>query len=308
MTTTFTPACTAVLVIDMQNDNLHPDGAFAASGAAAHATSQDVVRNVRAVLDAARAAGIAVFHNRIVVHPGRAVGGTNAPIFRMLGPESLKIGSWGAAIVDVLDPRPDELVLDRMRMSAFDGSSLDPMLRNLGVTDVVVVGVWTNMAVEHTVRDAADLGYRVTVVSDATSSINEDWQRAALGYALTNISTIADTASVSAAFTAAAEAVQSDGPLISRADVPTATPERYAKQLVSHLGHKISFATEGAISTAVVGAGAGQVIVGDGVLTLLATGADEQAVGQVEHVLGSHLERFAQRDELAVTWTRSAVR
>lgn len=196
--TTLDPTRTAVLVVDMQNDNLHPDGAFATTGAAEHATSQDVVANVRRVLAAAREVGAAVFHNRIVVHPGRDVGGSNAPIFRMLGPDSLKVGSWGAAIVDGLDPREDEIVLDRMRMSAFHGSSLDPMLRNLAVTDVVVVGVWTNMAVEHTVRDAADLGYRVTVVSDATSSINEDWQRAALGYALTNIATITDTASVTA--------------------------------------------------------------------------------------------------------------
>lgn len=197
------PATTAVLVIDMQNDNLHPDGAFAATGAAEHATAQDVVAHVRAVLDAARARGAAVFHNRIVVHPGRDVGGSNAPIFVMLGPESLKVGSWGAAVVDGVEPLGDEIVLDRIRMSAFHGSSLDVMLRNLAITDVVVVGVWTNMAVEHTARDAADRGYRVTVVSDATSSINADWQRAALGYALTNIATITDTAAVTAALGAA---------------------------------------------------------------------------------------------------------
>jgi gluconolactonase len=120
----------------------------------------------------------------------------------MIGPDSLEVGTWGAAIARGLDPREDELVLDRVRMSAFSGTSLDVMLRNLGVTDVVVVGVWTNMAVEHTVRDAADLGYRATVVSDATSTINDDWQRAALGYALTNTVTV--TASVSAALESAA--------------------------------------------------------------------------------------------------------
>jgi ureidoacrylate peracid hydrolase len=192
---------TAVLVIDMQNDNLHPDGAFASTGAAAHATEQNVVANVRAVLDAARAAGSPVFHNRIVAYPApQGLGGHNAPIFGMIGPDSLKVGSWGAEIIDGLDPREDEIVLDRIRMSAFHGSPLDVMLRNLRVTDVVVVGVWTNMAVEHTARDAADLGYRVTVVSDATSSINADWQRVALGYALTNITTIASTEEVVAAF------------------------------------------------------------------------------------------------------------
>ena len=185
---------TAVVVIDMQNDTVHADGAFAATGAAAHAVEQDVVANVGRVLAAARAADLPVFHTRIVVHPGRDVGGANAPIFRMLGPESFRRGSWGAAAVDGLDAVGDEIVLERIRMSAFSGTSLDAMLRNLDVRHLVVVGAWTNMAVEHTIRDAADLGYVVTVVADATSSIDADWQRAALGYALTNIATISDTA------------------------------------------------------------------------------------------------------------------
>ena len=185
---------TALLIIDMQNDNIHPNGAFAATGAAAHATSQNVIANVRSVLDAARAAHLPVFHNRIVVHPDPNIGGNNAPIFRMLGPESLRLDSWGASIVDEITPVDGEIALDRIRMNAFAGTSLDIMLRNLRVTDVIVVGVWTNMAVEHTARDAADRGYNVTVVADATSSINADWQYAALGYALTNIAVISNTA------------------------------------------------------------------------------------------------------------------
>jgi ureidoacrylate peracid hydrolase len=192
-------ARTAILVIDMQNDNLHPDGAFAAFGAAQHAQEQDVVANVRIVLDAAREVGAPIFHNRIVAYPAPVgLGGVNAPIFRMIGPESLKIGTWGAEIIEGLDPRDDEPVLDRIRMSAFHGSALDVMLRNLAVTDVVIVGVWTNMAVEHTARDAADFGYAVTVVSDATSSINADWHRVALGYALTNIADIRTAEEVAA--------------------------------------------------------------------------------------------------------------
>lgn len=184
----------ALLIIDMQNDNIHPDGAFASSGAADHAAAQNVIANVRSVLDAARAAHLPVFHNRIVGHPIPNIGGDNAPIFQMLGPESLKVGSWGAAIVDEIAPIDGEIVLDRIRMNAFGGTSLDIMLRNLGVSDVIVVGVWTNMAVEHSVRDAADHGYNVTVVSDATSSINAEWQHAALSFALTNIASITDTA------------------------------------------------------------------------------------------------------------------
>ncbi|QZQ53858.1 MULTISPECIES: cysteine hydrolase [unclassified Curtobacterium] len=183
---------TAVLVVDMQNDTVHAEGAFAETGAAAHAASQNVIENVRRITEAARTSGSTVFHNRIVVYPGE-LGGSNAPIFRMLGPESFKLGSWGAQIVDELTPVDGDIVLDRNRMSVFNGTGIDFMLRNLGVDHVVVVGAWTNMAVEHSVRDAADHGYAVTIVSDATSSLSEDWQHAALNFALQNIATVTTT-------------------------------------------------------------------------------------------------------------------
>jgi nicotinamidase-related amidase len=63
---------------------------------------------------------------------------------------------------------------------------------------------------------------------------------------------------------------------------------------------------DGVASTAAIGVGTGQVVVGDGVLTLLAAGPDEASVGAVERGLGSHLERFAQRRTLVVRWTPSA--
>lgn len=91
----------------------------------------------------------------------------------------------------------------------------------------------------------------------------------------------------------------------SRADVSTDAPERYAKQLVAHLGRKLDFTADATTWTAAIGAGTGTVVVGDGVLTLLAAGPDEQALGVVEHVLGSHLERFGQRNELVVGWRRT---
>jgi uncharacterized protein len=90
----------------------------------------------------------------------------------------------------------------------------------------------------------------------------------------------------------------------SRAAVPTDHPERYAKQLVAHLGHRVEFTTEDTTSTATFGTGTGRVIVGDGVLSLEASAPDEESLSRVEHVLGSHLERFGQKNELAVTWER----
>jgi hypothetical protein len=91
----------------------------------------------------------------------------------------------------------------------------------------------------------------------------------------------------------------------SRADVVTPTPERYAKQLLSHLGRKIEWTTDGATSKARIGEATGVIVVGDGVLTLLASGEDEAGVVRVEDVLGRHLQRFGQRNELTVNWVRS---
>lgn len=93
-------------------------------------------------------------------------------------------------------------------------------------------------------------------------------------------------------------------PLTARADVVTDAPARYAKQLVAHLGHKLEFSTEGPTSTASIGTAIAQITVGDGVLTLRAKSSDEQALATAQDVLGRHLEKFGQRQELVVTWAR----
>ena len=90
--------------------------------------------------------------------------------------------------------------------------------------------------------------------------------------------------------------------LTARADVPTDAPERYAKQLVSHLGRRVEWTSDGRVSTATIAGGTGIVEVGDGVLTLRAQSGDPESLERVQDVLGRHLERFGQRNELVVTW------
>ena len=92
---------------------------------------------------------------------------------------------------------------------------------------------------------------------------------------------------------------------LSRADVVTDAPARYAKQLVSHLGRKVAFTTEGPTSTATVDGMTLAVTVADTALSLTVTGADPALVARGEHALGSHLERFGVRRGLTVTWTRT---
>ena len=92
----------------------------------------------------------------------------------------------------------------------------------------------------------------------------------------------------------------------SRADVATDVPGRYAKQLVSHLGRKVTFIEDSGSWTATVLGSIARITVGDGVLVLQAQAHDVESLARLEHALGSHLERFGQRNALTVTWQRSA--
>jgi len=88
----------------------------------------------------------------------------------------------------------------------------------------------------------------------------------------------------------------------ARADVATDAPARYAKQLVSHLGRRVEWRTDGPVSTATIAGGTGIVEVGDGVVVLRARATDPESLERVQDVLGRHLERFGQRNELVVSW------
>ena len=95
--------------------------------------------------------------------------------------------------------------------------------------------------------------------------------------------------------------------LTSYAAVATSTPARYAKQLLSHLGRKVVFTPDGEDSwTSQIGGARAGIAFSEGQLTLRAEAPDEAGLGQVEHALGSHLERFGHRDQLVVTWHRDS--
>ena len=76
---------------------------------------------------------------------------------------------------------------------------LSPRGAGLGAEKIVITGAWTNMSVEMTTRQGADNGYEVVVVSDGTSTVNEDFQKAALEYAVPNLAEVATTDEVIAA-------------------------------------------------------------------------------------------------------------
>lgn len=91
-------------------------------------------------------------------------------------------------------------------MNGFYDTRLDILLRGLGAETIVITGAWTNMSIEHTARHGADAGYEVLIVSDGTSTTGEEWQHAALNYAVTNVGRVVSTEDVAQALGARAAA------------------------------------------------------------------------------------------------------
>jgi biuret amidohydrolase len=134
-----------------------------------------VTRRVRDVLQTARTAGVRTVFVRHVTMPRRLMGAAQLRMWKTWQGRDLAAdvvsafppGADDAAIAPEVEPTADEAVFDKVTMSAFEGTPLDIVLRDCGVTAVAVVGVALEIGVEPTVRHAADLGYVPIVVTDA---------------------------------------------------------------------------------------------------------------------------------------------
>src|SRR5712691_11353183 len=190
----------ALVIQDMQNDVIIEGGAFADSGAPAHATAQNAVENVKGLAAACRSAGVPVIHIWYIVEKGAPGLKQNAPLFQgVRDANALVRGSWGAKPAEGLEPKRGDHVVEKMRMSAWQGTRLENLLAGLGVDTIVVSGAWTNMSIEHTARAGADKGFFVVVPEDGCSTMNADWHNASINYALQNVSTVTDCKTVAAA-------------------------------------------------------------------------------------------------------------
>ena len=191
------PSRCALIIQDLQNDVMIDGGAFADSGAPAHATAQNVVGNVADLAAACRAAGVPVIHIWYLVEPGAVGLKQNAPLFQgVKEANALVRGTWGAAPAEGLEPQDGDHVVEKMRMNGFYETRLDILLRGLGADQLIISGAWTNMSIEHTARHGADAGYEVVVPSDGTSTTGDEWQNAALNYAMTNVAKVATCAEI----------------------------------------------------------------------------------------------------------------
>jgi gluconolactonase len=197
---TLDPTRCVLIIQDLQNDVMIEGGAFAETGSPEHAKEQNVVENVKALAEACRAKEIPVIHVWYIVEDGAPGLKLNAPLFQgVKDGNALVRGTWGAAAAEGLEPQDGDFVVEKMRMSAWQGTKLDLLLAGLGRDTIIVTGAWTNMSIEHTSRTGADKGFFMVVPEDGCSTMNADWHNASINYALQNVSTVTSCGAVTEA-------------------------------------------------------------------------------------------------------------
>ncbi len=184
----FDPAHTALVIIDMQRDFLEPGGFGAALGNDV-ALLRRTIAPTRAVLEAARQAGLLVIHTReghrpdlADLPPSKRARGRLAAGIGDRGPMGriLVRGEPGHAIIPELAPLPAEPVIDKPGKGAFHATDLAAILANRAIRSLLVCGVTTEVCVHTTVREANDRGFECLVLSDCVGSYFPDFHAAAL--------------------------------------------------------------------------------------------------------------------------------
>lgn len=168
------PAHTALVVVDVQNDFCHPEGHFARHGKNISACEAMVAPTV-AFVSKAQSLGIKIFFLQQLTLPH---GASDSPAwlrFKCRDGKSSEYtlkGSWGAELVDGLNPGPKDLVVEKFRPDGFVGTPLNLLLKANGIQTTVILGTTTEGCVESTVRGASYHDYYVVVVKDLVSSPN----------------------------------------------------------------------------------------------------------------------------------------
>jgi biuret amidohydrolase len=186
------PEHTAIVTQECQGAVIGPDAGLAMLAEEARRVA---LPNIVRLLPAARAAGVRVVHCLVQRRPDGLGSNHNAKIFAMgHGQVDITPGTPGAALLPELGPEPGDLVLSRWHgVGPMGGTDLDAILRNLGVSTLVVVGVSLNIAIPNVVMDAVNAAYRVIVPRDAVAGIPTEYGEAIIANTLSLLAAITTT-------------------------------------------------------------------------------------------------------------------
>jgi len=194
------PGHTALVTQELQGAVVGPNAGL---GALAKAAQRQALPNIERLLPVARDAAVQIVHCLVQRRPDGLGANHNAPIFAM-GTKQVDIspGSEGATLLPEFGPAPSDVLLHRWHgVGPMGGTDLNAILRNLGVTTIVAVGVSVNIAITNLVMDAVNAGYRVVVPRDAVAGIPADYADAIVDNTISLLATVTTTSDLIAAWT-----------------------------------------------------------------------------------------------------------
>ncbi len=164
----------ALLVIDFINEIVDGKGKLAAKGYAASIKKAATIARLNKAIRLFRENGMPVIFVRLAFDPSYANQPKASPVYGKAHEYGiLKAGDWSTAFHPSVDYRKNDIVVEKQRVSAFYGTPLADLLRDMGVTHVCIAGVATDLAVEAAARDAHDRDFAVTVLADACAAASE---------------------------------------------------------------------------------------------------------------------------------------
>ena len=159
------------LVLDMQNDLVHPDGANGKGPLGEQVQGRNVVENTAQAIAKARAKGIPVAFVRVAFSDDHREANRNSQVFGPIAQNGvLKADSWGGQVHEALGKRDDEWDIVKHRVSPFYQTRLELLLKTEGVERIYCSGVSTPAVVQATVRDAHDRDYDVVVLDECCAA------------------------------------------------------------------------------------------------------------------------------------------
>ena len=175
------PKTSALILGDLQNDFLHPRGAYGRAGQS-HPSIAAIPGKLAPLVRAARERGVLIVATLFTLVPGRGGEPIISPHLRALRPFLKKgdftPGGWGQQVVDALGPA--DVNVEKIAYSAFHASRLEWVLHKCGVEDLYFTGIVTNGGVASTVRDAHVREFHCTVIEDGCAAFSEEIHRAAI--------------------------------------------------------------------------------------------------------------------------------
>jgi len=167
--------------------------------ALAEAAQNGMIQAVAELTRVGRAAGVPIIHCTAVRRPDGMGANSNARLFQYMGKveNPLFIDSEATELMPEIPQAESDLVLPRLHgLSPFQGTELDSILRNLGVTTIVGVGVSVNVAIQNLTFDAVNAAYQVVLPRDAVAGFPDAYVDQVFEHTLGGISTVLDSAAV----------------------------------------------------------------------------------------------------------------